>query len=65
MIIMAREGRMFVWVLSVCRSIFGGLLDGNGGCVWEGSSSYGWLSGSGAHMIKGGLPCGGKDHSQS
>ncbi len=65
MIIVAREGRMFVWALSVCASIFGRPLDGNGGCVWEGSSSYGCLSGSGAHMIKEGLPCGRKDHSQS
>lgn len=65
MIVMAWEGSMFVWVLSVCTRIFGGLLDGNGGCVWERLSSYGWLSGLRVHIIKGGLLCGGNDHGQS
>lgn len=72
MIIMTWVESMFVWLLSVCSSMFFwggrdgmGLLDGSGGCVWEGSSSwraFKWFKR--AHMIKGQLPCGGKDPGQ-
>lgn len=65
MIIMAWEGSLFVWVLAVCTSVFAGLLHGNSGCLWEGSSTYAWLSSQGAHMLTTWLLCGGKDHNQS
>lgn len=64
MIITAREDSMLMWVLSVLTGIFEDYLM-EMVCVCGRLSLYGWLRGLGVHMIKGGLPCGGKNHGQS